>query len=148
MRSLGTHPWKRIILDEEALRRVHRLGRSSHGDGYSILEILDLPQIFCGFVLPDRILMLDRPLSTVADKVQSDRVAFDGKHPGCLQGVRPSSRGCLQGVRPSRVSDHPGTGSPRDYSLGLPQIRTCTLMHQVRHAVEYRYPSHDRVVSR
>jgi hypothetical protein len=28
---------------------------------------------------PDRILMLDRPLSTVADIVQSDGVAFDGK---------------------------------------------------------------------
>ena len=36
-----------------------------------------------------------------------------------------------------------GPGRPRDYSLGLPQIRTCTLMHPVRHVVEYRCPSRD-----
>jgi hypothetical protein len=36
-----------------------------------------------------------------------------------------------------------GPGRPRDYSLELPQIRTGTLMHPVRHGVEYRCPSHD-----
>ena len=41
-----------------------------------------------------------------------------------------------------------GPGRPRDYSLGLPQIRTCTLMHPVRHVMDHRCPSHDWVVSR
>ena len=33
-----------------------------------------------------------------------------------------------------------GPGRPRDYSLGLPQIRACTLMHPVRHVVDIAVP--------
>jgi len=47
------------------------------------------------------------------------------------------SRTPLQGVRPISNSIHPGAGSPRDYSLGLPQIRTCTFKRiRFRHVVE------------
>ncbi len=39
-------------------------------------------------------------------------------------------------------------GSRKDCSLRLPQIRTCTLMHLLRHVVNCLCPSHYWVVSR